>query len=145
MKSLLKSFGYAFSGIRYCIENERNMRIHTVITLYVLLFARFFDFTREDYALLMLTIGGVIALEAVNTAVEVLCEKVSSKEDSYIKHAKDIAAGAVLIAAVVSVVGAAVAAVVVAGAVVVETGASEDDAVDEGSGTARHGHTAIVV
>ncbi len=80
------------------------MRIHTVITLYVLLFARFFDFTREDYALLMLTIGGVIALEAVNTAVEVLCDKVSSKEDSYIKHAKDIAAGAVLIAAVVSVV-----------------------------------------
>ena len=79
------------------------MRIHTVAALYVLIFARFFAFTREDYVLLLLTIGGVMSAEAVNTAVESLADKVSGKQDPLIKAAKDAAAGAVLILAVFSV------------------------------------------
>lgn len=103
MKSFLKGFAYAFQGIIYCIKNERNMRIHTVAALYVLIFARFFAFTREEYALLLLTIGGVMSAEAMNTAVENLADKVSSEKNPLIKAAKDTAAGAVLILAVISI------------------------------------------
>lgn len=75
------------------------MRFHTVAALYVLVFARFFHFSRGEYILLLLTISAVLALEAVNTALEELCDKVSPQKDEHIRHAKDAAAGAVLIAA----------------------------------------------
>lgn len=102
--SFFKGFLYAFSGIIHCIKNERNMRFHTVAALYVLIFARFFHFSREEYILLLLTISSVMVLEAVNTAIEELCDKVSPEKDEYIRHAKDTAAGAVLIAACFAVV-----------------------------------------
>lgn len=79
------------------------MRIHTVAALYVLMFARFFAFTRTEYAVLLLTIGGVISAEAVNTAMENLADKISKKDDALIRIAKDAAAGAVLVLAVFSV------------------------------------------
>ena len=54
--NFLKGFKYAFFGFIYCIKNERNMRIHTVAAMYVLVFARFFTFSRSEYAVLLLTI-----------------------------------------------------------------------------------------
>ncbi len=102
--SFLKAFPYAFRGILYCIKNERNMRFHTVAALYVLIFARFFAFSKTDYLILLLTIGVVMALEAVNTAVERVCNKVCRKRDPVIGHAKDAAAGAVLLAAIAAAV-----------------------------------------
>ena len=102
--SVLRGFKYAFCGILHCIKNERNMRFHTVAALYVLIFARFFDFSREDYILLFLTIGGVISAELFNTALENLCDKVSQEYHPLIKSSKDCAAGAVLILAIFAVV-----------------------------------------
>ena len=102
--SFLRGFQYAFSGIIHCIKNERNMRFHTVTALYVLVFARFFDFSREDYILLLLTIGGVISAEMFNTAIEELCDKVSPEYHPLIKFSKDCAAGAVLVLAIFAAV-----------------------------------------
>ena len=80
------------------------MRFHTVAALYVLVFARFFDFSREDYILLLLTIGGVISAEMFNTAIEELCDKVSLEYHPLIKFSKDCAAGAVLVLAIFAAV-----------------------------------------
>ena len=80
------------------------MRFHTVAALYVLVFARFFAFSKSDYLSLMLTIGGVISAEMVNTAIEELCDKVNPEYDIKIKHAKDAAAGAVLVLAIFAVI-----------------------------------------
>ena len=80
------------------------MRFHTVAALYVLVFARFFDFSREDYILLLLTIGGVISAEMFNTAIEELCDKVSPEYHPLIKFSKDCAAGAVLVLAIFAAV-----------------------------------------
>lgn len=102
--SFFRGFKYAFSGIIHCIKNGRNMRIHTVAAMYVLIFARFFDLSRESYILLLLTIGGVISAEAVNTAIEELCDKVSKEFHPLIKFSKDAAAGAVLILAIFAVI-----------------------------------------
>ena len=102
--SFLRGFQYAFSGIIHCIKNERNMRFHTVTALYVLVFARFFDFSKDEYILLLLTISTVISAEMFNTALENLCDKVSQEFHPLIKSAQDCAAGAVLILAIFAVV-----------------------------------------
>ena len=102
--SFFKGFGYAFCGIIHCIIYEPNIRVHTVFTLYVLVFARFFNFSRGEWVLLLLTIGGILAAEAVNTSIEALCDRVCPGRDDKIKTAKDAAAGAVLILAVFAAV-----------------------------------------
>ncbi len=99
----LKGFLYAFRGILYCINHERNMRIHTVATLYVLLFSPFFELSRGQYALLLLTMAGVMSAEAVNTALERLTDLSSPDYHPLARAAKDVAAGAVLIVAIFAV------------------------------------------
>lgn len=108
MKAFLSGFGYAFQGIIYCIKNERNMRIHTVAAIFVLIFARFFAFDRGEYGVLLLTIGGVLSAEGFNTAIEKLADRLSKEKHPLIKAAKDAAAGAVLIAAIFSILIAVV-------------------------------------
>lgn len=100
MKKFLRGFGFAFKGILYCIKNERNMRIHTVVAAYVLVFARFFRFTGTEYAILSITIAMVLAAEAFNTSLERLANKFGMEYSRLIEAAKDAAAGAVLILAI---------------------------------------------
>lgn len=100
----LRGFKYAFRGIIYCVNNERNMRIHTVVALYALVLSPFFELSRTKYAVLLLTISGVFAAEMVNTAVEELCDLSSAEYNPMARVTKDVAAGAVLIGAIFSVV-----------------------------------------
>ncbi len=108
MKKFLRGFKFAFKGILYCIKNERNMRIHTVAMVYVLIFARFFQFTRTEYAILIITIAMVLAAEAFNTSIERIANKFGMEYNKLIEAAKDTAAGAVLILAI-GAVGVAIA------------------------------------
>lgn len=103
MRAFLKGFKFAWSGIIHCVKNERNMRIHMAAALYVLIFARFFAFSRAEYAALLLTIGGVLSAEVFNTSLELLANRVSKKKDPFIRASKDSAAGAVLVLAVIAV------------------------------------------
>lgn len=80
------------------------MRFHTVAALYVLVFARFFAFSKENYISLLLIIGAVISAEMFNTAIEKLCDKISPEFHPLIKVVKDTAAGAVLILAIIAVI-----------------------------------------
>ena len=77
---LYKSFGYAFQGIFTCIRKERNMKIHCML------------------------FGMVMALELVNTAVEAVVDLVTEERHPLAKIAKDTAAGAVLIAAIMAAI-----------------------------------------
>lgn len=112
MKALLKSFGYAFCGIAQTLRTERNMRIHTVVMLYMFGFLFCYDFftvTRTQWALLFVACAGVLAGELVNTAVENVVDLVERNKNLYCKTAKDAAAGAVLVSALFAVgVGVAV-------------------------------------
>lgn len=95
--ALGRSFGYALRGIMHCIRWERNFRIHLVAAAYVLALAAYLHITGARLALLILTIGGVLALELVNTAAEALVDLVSPQRRPLAKTAKDTAAGAVLV------------------------------------------------
>ncbi len=99
----LKSFKYAFRGIVYCINNERNMRIHTVAALYVFVFSFFFEMSRARYAAVILTIAMVMMAEMFNTVAEELSDMAAASFNPVVRIVKDMAAGGVLICAVFSV------------------------------------------
>ena len=94
--SFLKSFFYAFRGIVGCVCEQRNLRIHTVFSLYVLYFSQFYKLSIESMCVLWLLIALVLALELMNTAVEKACDAITLEKSEMIKIAKDAAAGAVL-------------------------------------------------
>ena len=76
------------------------MRIHLVMAVYVLFFASQLSLSRGEMACLVLAIGAVMAAEALNTAVEKLCDFAQKNQNRYIRFVKDVAAGAVLLSAV---------------------------------------------
>ncbi len=106
MKSLIKSFGYAFNGIFTALKNERNMRIHTVCMIYMYFFLFAFDFfeiSKTQLAIIFLANGLVMGAELINTAVEAVVDMHGEEHTLNGKIAKDCAAGAVLIFTIFSV------------------------------------------
>lgn len=99
----LNSFRCAFRGIAYCINHERNMRIHTVAALYVFAFSFFFHLNRTEYAVLFLTFAAVIMGELFNTSAEMTGDRLTEHFDPAVRRMKDLASGAVLVGAFFSV------------------------------------------
>ena len=89
------------------IAGEYNSRVHLVSAVVVVSAGLWFGLPRGDWLILILTIALVISLEAVNTAIEALCDLVSPDPHPKIKLAKDVAAGAVLVAAIAALFVAA--------------------------------------
>ena len=104
MKRLLKSFGFAWQGIKAVFTSEPNMRIHAVVALLVLIFGFIFSISSTEWIAIVICIGLVFSAEMFNTAFETLVDKVSPDKDSLAGKTKDVAAGAVFIAAIISVV-----------------------------------------
>lgn len=97
-----KSFGYAFEGIFTGIRKERNMKIHVCMTGLVILFGFLLQISVTEWCLCLILFGLVMALELVNTAVEAVVDLVTEEKKPLAKIAKDTAAGAVLIAAIMA-------------------------------------------
>ena len=101
-RSTLKSFTFAFEGIVYVLRTQRNMKIHFTVALLVLGGSLFFNLSRTELIVLLLTIGFVLMMEMINTAVEAAIDTFGTTFDPMAKIAKDVAAGAVLIAALIA-------------------------------------------
>ncbi len=101
---ITKSFGYAFEGIFTCIRKERNMKIHLTVTCLVVLAGLLFQLSALEWCICLVLFGLVMALELVNTAVEAVVDMVTEEYHPLAKIAKDTAAGAVLIAAIMAAV-----------------------------------------
>ncbi|MFL5730618.1 MAG: diacylglycerol kinase family protein [Cytophagaceae bacterium] len=104
----VRSFGYAIRGIWLVFKNENNAKIHFTATIVVLCAGFYFHLTRKEWLGLLLAIALVWICEAFNTAIEKLVNLVHPGFHRNAGEIKDIAAGAVLIAAIFSVVTAAV-------------------------------------
>jgi diacylglycerol kinase (ATP) len=98
--SLLDSFNYAFEGIIHVLRTQRNLRIHVAIAIVVLGAAVALGVDRFELIALLLAIAFVLVAEMVNTAIEGAIDVSTTSFDPNAKLAKDIAAGAVLIASV---------------------------------------------
>jgi diacylglycerol kinase (ATP) len=101
--SLLDSFNYAFEGIIHVLRTQRNMRIHFMVAAGVLIAAVAIGVTRMELIALLLAIAFVMFAEMINTAIEGAVDVSTTSFDPNAKLAKDIAAGAVLIATVTAV------------------------------------------
>jgi diacylglycerol kinase (ATP) len=97
---VFQSFNYAFEGVIHALRTQRNMRIHFAVAAGVLALAFVYNVTRLELIALMIAIAFVLIAEMVNTAVEATIDLSTPSFDPLAKVAKDMAAGAVLIASV---------------------------------------------
>ncbi|GAB4251491.1 MAG: diacylglycerol kinase [Thermoleophilia bacterium] len=98
--SILRSFNYAFDGLVYVFRYQRNMRIHFGLALLVLGAALFFRLSRLELLAVFAAIAFVFIAEMLNTALEAAIDLFTRSYDPRARIAKDVAAGAVLVAAV---------------------------------------------
>lgn len=99
-KKQLRSFGYAWKGIRCCVGKEQNLSFHLIATVVTVIAGFTFGISRTEWMIVLLCIGAVIAAELFNTAIEKLVDLVSPERHPIAGQVKDIAAGAVLVCAV---------------------------------------------
>ena len=99
---LYKSFGYAFEGIFAGIRGERNMKIHCFAAVCVIVAGVLFHISVTEWCICLVLFGLILSLELVNTASEAVVDLVTEDKKPLAKLAKDTAAGAVLIAAVMA-------------------------------------------
>jgi diacylglycerol kinase (ATP) len=98
--SVIHSFNFAFEGVIHVLRTQRNMRIHFGVAAAVLIAALATGVERLELVALLLAIAFVLIAEMINTAVEAAIDVATTAFDPLAKLAKDIAAGAVLIATV---------------------------------------------
>jgi undecaprenol kinase len=104
IKKVAKSFSYAFQGILTAIKAERNLKIHFFISLIVLSGSLWLRLSTIEWIFILMAIAGVISLELLNSAIERVVDLATEEVHPLAKQAKDMAAGAVLIYAFLSVV-----------------------------------------
>jgi diacylglycerol kinase (ATP) len=97
---LVTSFNYAFEGIIYVVRTQRNMRVHFAGALLVLPLGVALGVTRFELLALLLSVSFVLIAEMLNTALEKAIDVATNSFDPLARTAKDVAAGAVLVAAV---------------------------------------------
>lgn len=100
---IVRSFGYAFEGLGTIVRTQPNFWVHTVLAVAAIGLGVALRLSPAEFALVILTIALVLVTEAVNTTVEAVCDVVSPGYHPLVKRAKDVAAAAVLIAAVSAV------------------------------------------
>ena len=97
-------FRYAIEGILTGIRQEQNMKMHCIMTVLVVLAGFFFEISKIEWCICLLLCGLIMALELVNTSVEAVVDLVTEERKPLAKIAKDTAAGAVLIAAIMAAI-----------------------------------------
>ena len=106
--NLFTSFQYAWAGIAYAFQTQRNFRVHTGVGILAMLLCWALNVSNIEIAVICLTIGAVLVMEILNTALESLVDlTVGQTYHELAKVAKDCAAGAVLMAAIVALLIAA--------------------------------------
>ncbi len=101
---LYKSFGYAFEGIGNTILHERNMQIHCLATVLVVIFGFILKISMIEWYVCLVLFALVMSLELVNTAMEAVVDLVTKEKKPLAKKAKDAAAGAVLMSAIIAAI-----------------------------------------
>lgn len=100
----LASFKWAFNGLRVLFSTEFNAKVHLCATVGVIVLGIVCEVTKYDWLIIILVIAMVLLAEAFNTAIEHIADFVSPERRPTIKKIKDLAAGAVLLAALAALI-----------------------------------------
>lgn len=98
------SFKYAFEGIWIALKEEPSLKFHFLIASLVIILGSYLSISKTEWLIVFLTIGIVISLELTNTAIEEIVNSFTQEVHPSAKKAKDVAAGAVLIASITAFV-----------------------------------------
>jgi len=104
IRSTTQSFGYAFNGIKTAFKQEPNFQIHVIVGVLVIFIGAISGISKFEWMLLIYAIFFVLILELFNTSIEAIVNLVSPDIHPKAKVAKDIAAAAVLFAALQAVI-----------------------------------------
>lgn len=102
-RTIYASFNDAMQGVVHVVRTERNMRIHLIIGLLVVILATILGVSRLELMVLLLSIGGMFVAELINTAIEEVVNLITTDYHPVAAVAKNISAGAVLVASMTSV------------------------------------------
>ena len=103
-RNFLESFRFACSGLWYAWRTQRNTRIHLAVAAVVVALGLWLALSHIQWAVLTLTIGFVLVSEMLNTVAETLVDLSSPDYHPLAKVVKDVTAGAVLLATIISVI-----------------------------------------
>jgi diacylglycerol kinase len=104
MKRFLRSFYYAWKGIRIAFAEQSNLKIHAVVTLLVVFSGYYLGISSGEWLAVVLSIGFVLVAELLNTAIEYIVDLVSPEQQAKAGKVKDVAAGAVLMASITAMI-----------------------------------------
>ncbi len=104
VRKRIRSFAFAFKGLKTFIKTQHNGWIHCVVAIFVIAAGFFFQLSVPEWLFVVFAIGFVFVAEIFNTAIEFLVNLLSPNFNSKAGLVKDIAAGAVLVAAFTAVV-----------------------------------------
>ena len=104
LKAGVNSFKYAINGVFTALAICRNLKIHYLASILAIVAGFHFEISSSEFAVVLLTISMVICLEMMNTAIERVVDLLTEKRHLLAMIAKDVAAGAVLISAVVALI-----------------------------------------
>jgi len=102
--NFVAGFHYAFSGLWYALRTQRNVRVHVVIACLAIIMGIVLRISAVEFAMIFVAITGVFIAEMFNTVIELCVDLASPEYHPLAKVAKDVAAGAVLLSAMLSVV-----------------------------------------
>lgn len=100
----IRSFGYALKGIGTVFKEEFNARVHFLAAVVAIVLGFVLKVAWFEWVILTLVIGGVFAMELINTSIEGLADLYSREHNPKIKKIKDLAAGAVLVTAITALI-----------------------------------------
>ncbi len=104
VKARIESFVYAFAGLKRFFLTEHNVWIHSVAALLAIILSFLLKISALEWVGVLFAIGLVLCAEAFNTCIEKMMDKLWPQQDETVKYVKDLAAGAVLIAAIVAAI-----------------------------------------
>ncbi|QEM13855.1 diacylglycerol kinase family protein [Mucilaginibacter rubeus] len=108
MKRLIRSFGFAFKGLGYAAHTQPNFRFHLVAGTIAIILGFLFRISTAEWLWLMISIAIVLIAELLNTSLETLTDLVSPTYNEKAGRVKDVAAGAVVIAALFALITGAI-------------------------------------
>lgn len=103
-KAFIAGFGYAFTGLWHALRTQRNLRVHLLIGTLAIVLGVLLRISAVEFALIFVAITGVFTTEMFNTVLELCVDLASPDYHPLAKTAKDVAAGAVLLNAMLAIV-----------------------------------------
>lgn len=110
LRNRIKSFEYAFAGLKAALKTEVHLKLFTIIAICVIVLGIIANITLMEWMFVLSAIVLVISLELVNSAIEKLCNLVDPQKNNSIKYIKDVMAASVFLASIyAAIVGTMIA------------------------------------